>query len=138
MIFNIIKVIHIVSVISWMAGLLYLPRIFVYHANPKITEETSNTFKIMERRLYRYICTPAAYAAWITGLVLTYYIGFEIWLLLKILFVFFLTIYHFICGKWLSNFANEKNSYSEKFYRFANEVPTIILIVVIVLVVFKF
>ncbi len=138
MIFNIIKVIHIVSVISWMAGLLYLPRIFVYHANPKITEETSNTFKIMERRLYRYICTPAAYAAWITGLVLTYYTGFEIWLLLKILFVFFLTIYHFICGKWLSNFANEKNSYSEKFYRFANEVPTIILIVVIVLVVFKF
>ena len=138
MIFNIIKVIHIVSVISWMAGLLYLPRIFVYHANPKITEETSNTFKIMERRLYRYICTPAAYAAWITGLVLAYYISFEIWLLLKILFVSILTIYHFICGKWLSNFANEKNSYSEKFYRFANEVPTIILIVVIVLVVFKF
>ena len=78
------KALHLIAVISWMAGLLYLPRIFVYHANPKITEETSNTFKIMERRLYRYICTPAAYAAWITVLVLTYYIGFEIWLLFTV------------------------------------------------------
>jgi len=137
MIFNIIKVIHILSVISWMAGLLYLPRIFVYHSNSKITEETSGTFKIMERRLYWYICTPAAYASWITGLILIYYIGFEIWVLLKILFVFVLTIYHFVCGRWLSNFSSNNNLNSEKFYRFANEIPTVLLIIIIILVVFK-
>ena len=137
MIFNIIKVIHILSVISWMAGLLYLPRIFVYHANFKITDETSNTFKIMEKRLYWYICTPAAYASWITGLILAYYIGFEIWVFLKILFVFVLTIYHFVCARWLANFASNNNSHSEKFYRFANEIPTLLLIIIIILVVFR-
>tara|TARA_Y100000590_G_scaffold86183_1_gene96495 strand:- start:6204 stop:6620 length:417 start_codon:yes stop_codon:yes gene_type:complete len=138
MIFNIFKVVHILSVISWMAGLLYLPRIFVYHANSKIIDETSNTFKTMERRLYWYICTPAAYASWISGLVLTYYIGLEIWIMLKILFVFGLTIYHFVCGRWLVNFANNNNFHSEKFYRVINEIPTILLIIIIILVVFKF
>ncbi len=96
MLFNIIKVIHIISIVSWMAALLYLPRIFVYHSNPQILKETSSTFKIMEKRLYWYICTPAAYATWITGLILTFYIGVEMWLLLKIGFVFILTIYHFL------------------------------------------
>ena len=138
MIFNIIKVIHIVSVISWMAGLLYLPRLFVYHANTKIVHETSNIFKLMERRLFWYICTPAMYASWITGLSLTYYLGLEIWLLLKLLFVFALTLFHFVCGRWVANFANNNNLYSEKFYRFVNEIPTVLLIVIIVLVVFKF
>jgi len=137
MIFNIIKIIHIVSVISWMAGLLYLPRLFVYHANAKITDETSDTFKIMERRLYWYICTPAMYIAWISGLFLSYYIGFEIWLLLKILFVFVLTLFHFVCGRWLASFANNNNLHSDRFYRYVNEIPTIILIIVITLVVFK-
>ena len=118
MIFNIIKVIHIVSVISWMAGLLYLPRLFVYHANSKIAEETSNTFKVMEKRLYWYICTPALYISWITGLFLAYYIGIEVWLILKILFVFALTLFHFVCGRWLASFANNNNLHSEKFYRY--------------------
>ena len=138
MIFNVIKVIHILSVISWMAGLLYLPRIFVYHANPKINDETSITFKTMERRLYRYICTPAAYVSWITGLLLTYYLGLEMWVLLKIFFVLALTIYHFFCGRWLAIFADNNNLHSEKFYRFVNEAPTALLIFIIVLVVFKF
>ena len=138
MIFNIIKVIHILSVVSWMAALLYLPRIFVYHANAKIVAETSLTFKIMERRLYWYICTPALYVTWITGLILSYYIGLEIWLLYKILFVFILTTYHFICGRWLANFANNNNLHSQKFYRFVNEIPTGLLIIIIILVVFKF
>jgi len=138
MIFNIVKVVHILSVISWMSGLLYLPRIFVYHANSNIIDETSNTFKTMERRLYWYICTPAAYASWISGLILTYYMGFEIWIMLKILFVFGLTIYHFVCGRWLKIFAENNNLHSEKYYRFANEIPTILLIIIIVLVVFKF
>ena len=138
MLFNIIKVIHIISIVSWMAALLYLPRIFVYHSNPQILKETSSIFKVMEKRLYWYICTPAAYATWITGLMLTYYIGAEIWLLLKIVFVFILTIYHFICGRWLASFANDSNSNSEKFYRFMNEVPTVLLIIIVILVVFKF
>ena len=138
MIFNIIKVIHIVSVISWMAGLLYLPRLFVYHANSKIAEETSNTFKVMEKRLYWYICTPALYISWITGLFLAYYIGIEVWLILKILFVFALTLFHLVCGRWLASFADNNNLHSDKFYRFVNEIPTIILIIVITLVVFKF
>tara|TARA_B100000131_G_C17910667_1_gene530203 strand:- start:324 stop:740 length:417 start_codon:yes stop_codon:yes gene_type:complete len=138
MLFNIIKVIHIISIVSWMAALLYLPRIFVYHSNPQILKETSSTFKIMEKRLYWYICTPAAYATWITGLILTFYIGVEMWLLLKIGFVFILTIYHFICGRWLASFADDSNSNSEKFYRFVNEIPTILLIIIIILVVFKF
>ena len=121
-----------------MAGLLYLPRIYVYHANPKIMNETSDTFKVMERRLYWYICTPAMYASWITGLILTYYIGIEIWLLFKISFVFLLTIYHFVAGRWLVSFANNMNTHSEKFYRFVNEVPTALLIIIIIAVVFKF
>ena len=138
MMMNLIKTIHIISVISWMAGLLYLPRIFVYHANLKIVEETSLTFKTMERRLYWYICTPAAYASWISGMVLFYYIGLEIWLLLKIIAVFVLTIYHFICGRWLANFSDNNNFHSEKFFRFVNEIPTVLLIIIVIFVVFKF
>jgi len=87
MLFNIIKTIHIFSVISWMAGLLYLPRIFVYHANPKILKETSETFKIMERRLYKFIMIPAAIITWFTGLMMIHYIGLDLWLILKIFFV---------------------------------------------------
>ena len=90
MLFNIIKTIHIFSVISWMAGLLYLPRIFVYHANPKILKETSETFKIMERRLYNFIMIPAAIITWFTGLMMIHYIGLDLWLILKILLLFFL------------------------------------------------
>ena len=138
MLFNIIKVIHILSIVSWMAALLYLPRIFVYHANSNILEETSLTFKTMEKRLYWYICTPAAYASWTTGLILSYYIGIELWLLLKILLVFVLTIYHFVCGRWLANFTDNNNVHSEKFYRFVNEIPTVLLILIIIAVVFKF
>ncbi len=138
MLFNIIKIIHILSIISWMAALLYLPRIFVYHAKPKILAETSATFKTMERRLYWYICTPAAYSTWISGFILSYYIGLELWLILKIFFVFVLTIYHFICGRWLVSFSDNNNSHSEKFYRFMNEVPTFLLILIIILLVFKF
>ena len=121
-----------------MAALLYLPRIFVYHANPNIIKETSDTFKIMERRLYWYICTPAAIVTWITGLFLSYYLGLELWVLLKILFVFMLSVYHIICRKWLIAFAFNKNVNSEKFYRITNEIPAILLIFIIIFVVFKF
>ena len=137
MIFNIIKTVHIISVISWMAGLLYLPRIFVYHADSNITKETSFTFKVMERKLYRFIMTPAAILTWATGISMIHYFGFENWLLLKVLFVFGLTIFHLYCGKWLRLFALEKNSNSSKFYRIRNEVPTVLLILVVIFVIFK-
>ena len=137
MIFNIIKTVHIISVISWMAGLLYLPRIFVYHADPEITKDTSSTFKVMEKKLYRFIMTPAAILTWVTGIFMIHYFGFENWLLIKVLFVFGITIFHLYCGKWLKLFALEKNSNSSKFYRIRNEVPTVLLILVVIFVIFK-
>ena len=137
MIFSIIKSLHIISVISWMAGLLYLPRIFVYHADPLITKDTSSTFKIMERKLYQYVMTPAAILTWFTGLSMIHYFSFENWLILKIIFVLALTIFHLFCGKWLRLFAIDQNIYSAKYFRIRNEVPTIIMIFIIIFVVFK-
>ena len=137
MFFNIIKTIHIISVISWMAGLLYLPRIFVYHADPLITKETSSTFKIMERKLFSYIMTPAAILTWVTGLSMIYYVGLQNWIILKLIFVLALTIFHLYCGKWLNLFAIDKNINSAKFFRIRNEIPTIIMIFIIIVVVFK-
>jgi len=138
MIFNIIKTLHIFSVISWMAGLLYLPRIFVYHADPNISKETSSTFKVMEKKLYRLIMLPSATITWLTGIAMIHFIGFEIWLLLKIFFVLLMSIYHLYCFKWLNNFAKNNNPHSEKFFRLRNELPAVILICILILVVFKF
>ena len=137
MIMNLFKFIHIISVISWMAGLLYLPRIFVYHSKKNITKETSETFKIMERRLYKYIMTPAAILTWISGLGMFHYFNFEIWLIIKILFVLFLTIFHYYCGIWLNQFSLDQNIHSSKFFRIRNEIPTVLLILIVILVVFK-
>ena len=137
MTFNVLKIIHILSVISWMAGLLYLPRLFVYHADPKITEETYSTFKIMEKRLYNIICNIAAILTWASGLLLIAYVGVQQWIILKVIFVIGLTIYHLFCGKWILNFANNKNIHSAKFFRFINEVPFLILIFIVILVVIK-
>ena len=137
MIINLFKFIHIISVISWMAGLLYLPRIFVYHSEKNITKETSETFKIMEGRLYKYIMTPAAILTWISGLAMFHYFSFEIWLIFKILFVLALTIFHYYCGVWLNMFALDQNIHSSKFFRIRNEVPTVLLILIVILVVFK-
>ena len=137
MIFNVIKTIHVFSVISWMAGILYLPRIFVYHADTNISKETSSVFKIMERRLYKFIMVPSAIITWLTGIVMIHFIGIETWLLVKFFFVLLMSLYHFYCLKWLNNFANDKNLYSPKFFRFRNEVPAFILICILVLVIFK-
>ena len=97
MIFNILKSLHIFSVIAWMAGLLYLPRIFMYHADSNVTKETSETFKVMEKKLFTIIMTPAFLVTWISGLSMTHYLGFDFWLILKLFFVALLTIYHFLC-----------------------------------------
>jgi putative membrane protein len=120
-----------------MAGLLYLPRIFVYHSDKDIKNETSETFKIMEKKLFNIIMMPAFIVTWISGLSMVHYIGFDTWLILKIFFVVLLTIYHFICRKWLLDFANDNNKIKSKFFRITNEIPAFILILIIILVVFK-
>ena len=137
MIFSILKSVHIFSVIAWMAGLLYLPRIFMYHADANIMKETSETFKIMEKKLFSIIMTPALIFTWVSGLSMTHYLGIDTWLIIKLLFVFLLTIYHFFCRKWLRDFANYNNKIKPKFFRITNEIPAIFLIAIIILVVFK-
>ena len=134
------KSLHLISVISWMAGLLYLPRIFVYHSEAS-HESQKDIFKIMERKLYNYIMMPAMLLSWIFGILLTHSLGFivfaELWMQIKTVSVVILTYYHFLLGKYLSDFAIDTNKKTSKFFRIINEVPTIILIVVVFVVVFK-
>jgi len=138
------KSIHLIAVISWMAGLLYLPRIFVYHSeavqNNK-SEDLMETFKVMERRLLVYIMNPAMIVSWIFGVLLFHTIGMDnfgsIWLQLKLAFVIILTIYHFFLFQCLRKFAENRNTYSSKFYRIINEIPTVLLIGIVLVVVFK-
>ena len=111
MLFNTLKVVHVFSMIAWMAGLLYLPRLFLNHANPQITKETSETFKVMEKKLFTIIMTPAMFFTWLTGFSMVHYLGLDKWLLLKIFFVILLTGYHFLCRKWLKDFASDNNKY---------------------------
>ena len=135
------KSLHLIAVISWMAGLLYLPRIFVYHVENSADENTSLIFKTMERKLYFYIMMPAMILTWIFGLILITNLGFEIlstlWIKLKLLLVILLTLYHFYLAKLLTNFKLDQNIKSSKFFRIINEVPTILLILIVFIVVFK-
>ena len=134
------KSLHLIAVISWMAGLLYLPRIFVYHSEAA-HESQKDVFKTMERKLYNYIMMPAMLLSWLFGVLLIHSLGFgvftELWMQIKVISVIILTYYHFLLGKYLNNFAINDNKKSSKFYRIINEVPTIILIVVVFVVVFK-
>ena len=135
------KSIHLIAVISWMAGLLYLPRIFVYHAEKSNNEDKNNTFKIMERRLFIYIMNPSMVLSWIFGLLLLYSIELnslkEFWMITKLILVISLTFYHFFLFTCLKSFSENRNTYSPKFFRIINEVPTILLIAIIFIVVFK-
>ena len=135
------KSLHLIAVISWMAGLLYLPRIFVYHAENNSETKISEVFKIMEKKLYFYIMTPAMVLSWLFGLLLIHSIGFEqlrqTWMILKVIFVSILTFYHFYLGNILSQFRFDNNKYSHKFYRYINEIPTILLILIVFVVIFK-
>ena len=135
------KSLHLIAVISWMAGLLYLPRIFVYHAENNSEANISEIFKTMEKKLYFYIMTPAMTFSWLFGLLLIHSIGFQqlgqTWMLLKLLFVIILTLYHFYLGRLLSQFKIGNNKHSHKFYRYINEIPTILLILIIFVVIFK-
>mgnify|MGYP001201633796 FL=1 len=136
-----LKSIHLIAVISWMAGLLYLPRIFVYHSQNKKNNEPGETFKIMEKKLYFYIMNPAMIVSWIFGFLLIHSIGIntltEFWMITKIILVISLTLYHFFLFSCLKAFANNQNNYSPKFFRIINEVPTVLLIAIIFVVVFK-
>ena len=134
------KSLHLIAVISWMAGLLYLPRIFVYHTEAD-HESQKNIFKIMERKLYNFIMMPAMLLSWIFGVLLIHSIGFsafsELWMQIKTGSVILLTYYHFTLGKYLNDFALDNNQKSSRFFRIYNEIPTIILIVVIFVAIFK-
>ena len=135
------KSLHLISVISWMVGLLYLPRIFVYHAENNEDKNISNVFKIMEKKLYFYIMTPAMILSWIFGLLLIHSIGLQTlgqnWMILKLVFVILLTFYHLYLGKILSKFKIDQNERTHKFYRLINEIPTILLILIVFVVIFK-
>jgi|TARA_B110000116_G_C16453060_1_gene410243 putative membrane protein len=136
-----LKSLHLISVISWMAGLLYLPRIFVYHTENIKDKNISLIFKTMERKLYFYIMMPAMILAWFFGLILISSLGFEVlstlWVKLKLLLVVLLTLYHFYLAKLLGDFKIDQNTKSSKFFRIINEVPTILLILIVFIVVFK-
>ena len=134
------KSLHLIAVISWMAGLLYLPRIFVYHSENN-NEIITSVFKTMERKLFYYIMTPAMVLSWQFGLILIHEVGFDqlasMWLKLKLILVIFLTVYHFYLGSLLNKFKFDQNKKSSKFYRYINEIPTLLLILIVFIVVFK-
>ena len=134
------KSLHLIAVISWMAGLLYLPRIFVYHSESE-DESQKTIFKTMEKKLYNYIMLPAMLLSWLFGVLLIHTLGFtvfsELWMQIKVVAVVILTYYHFTLGKYLNDFAINSNQKTSKFFRIYNEIPTLILIVVIFVVIFK-
>lgn len=133
------KTLHIISVISWMAGLLYLPRLFVYHTTAERGSKMSENFKVMERRLFFGIMTPAMFATWIFGLFLASEIGafYDGWFHLKLVPAVLLTVFHFACGKWMWHFQHDTNRRSRNFFRIVNEVPTILMILIVVFVIYK-
>ena len=140
-IYLLFKSLHLISVIFWMAGLLYLPRIFVYHSEKKDHQNTSEIFKTMEKKLFNYIMMPAMILTWLFGLLLVSSLGFlvflEFWMQAKVVFVLLLTFYHFYLGRCVRHFSINQNLNSSKFYRIINEVPTILLILTVFIVIFK-
>ena len=133
----IFKTIHIISVITWMAALFYLPRLFVYHATKETGSDSSETFKVMESKLLKIIANPSLILVWISGLVLLNYKGLEIWLILKMFLVMAMTLFHFYLNFLRVNFENDSNQKTENFYRVINEVPTVLLMLIVGLVVFQ-
>ena len=132
-----VKIFHVMFVVAWMAGLLYLPRIFVYHSMDKTTSETSNIFKLMEKRLFYFIMYPSALIVWITGVYMAHALGLYGWLIIKFLFVIVLTIYHINLGRYLNDFANDKNKKKTRFFRMINEIPFVIMFFILVFVIIK-
>ena len=135
------KSLHLIAVISWMAGFLYLPRIFVYHVEKFEKKETTDIFETMEKRLYNYIMRAAMLLSWIFGIVLIYLNGFDVlanlWMQIKLVLVIILSGYHEYLGKCLINLKNRTNTKTAKFYRYINEAPTLLLILIVFIVIFK-
>jgi putative membrane protein len=134
-----VKALHIVAVVAWMAGIFYLPRLFVYHADSAPGSEKSETFKVMERRLYSAIMTPAMIATWLAGIALATSAHFwaDRWLSLKLVLVIAMTAFHLWLGARLRNFATDDNRFAARTYRMVNEIPTLLLIGIVILVVVK-
>jgi putative membrane protein len=134
-----LKALHIIAVIAWIAGMLYLPRLFVYHAAAKTGSELSETFKVMERRLLNFIMTPAMAATWILGIVLVLETqAFAArWFQIKFALVLAMTVLHGLFTSWVNEFAFDRNTRSPKFYRAVNEIPTVLLIAIVLLAVVK-
>ena len=135
------KSLHLIAVVSWMAGLLYLPSIFVYHVENKEKKDATEIFEVMEKRLFFYIMRPAMIFTWIFGLILIYLNGIEIfsqiWMQLKFVLIILLSIFHEYLGRCLYSLKNNTNTKSSKYFRIINEIPTIFLILVVFIVIFK-
>lgn len=134
-----VLVAHVISFIAWMAGLLYLPRLFVYHTEAEVGSDKSETFKVMERRLLKAIMTPAMISTWIFGLWLMVIGGFyaDGWFHVKLTLVVCISAFHMACAKWVRAFANDENDKTQRYFRIANEVPTVLMIVIVILVIVK-
>ena len=134
-----VKALHVISVIAWMAGLLYMPRLFVYHTQAQIVSVQSDTFKVMERRLMRAIMTPAMLSSWFFGLWMAFSLNAwdQGWLHAKLTGVVLLTVSHFFMGKWRRDFERDQNQRKEVYYRIANEVPTLLMIAIVIFVIVK-
>ena len=139
--YDIIKALHLIAVIAWMAGLFYLPRLYIYHVEAEAGSDKSETFKIMERRLLRAIMNPAMIATWIFGTYLLvegdWMVDSGGWIHLKLVCVVLMTVFHMACARWRKNFEADANQKSAKFYRVMNEVPTVLMIVIVVMVIVK-
>jgi putative membrane protein len=133
-----IKALHLIAVIAWMAGMLYLPRLFVYHASVKPGSEMSETFKMMERRLLRAIIDPAMGATWLLGLTLAWVQDWtQGWLIAKFILVLAMSALHGVYVRWFKDFAADRNTRPPRIYRIANEIPTVLLIAIVILVIVK-
>ena len=135
------KSLHLIAVISWMAGLLYLPRIFVYHVENFQKKEATEIFETMERKLYFYIMRPAMIVSWLFGIILIYINGFDVlfslWIQIKLFLVIILSAYHEYLGKCLIALKDKTNRKTSKFFRIINEIPTVLLILIVFFVIFK-
>jgi putative membrane protein len=136
-----VKAFHVTAIIAWMVGLLYLPRLFVYHAETKAGSAQSETFKLMERRLLRVITTPAMVASWVLGLILAFsgLIDWKAdgWFHAKLVLVILLSAFHGLLARWMKDFAQDRNQHSPRFFRIANEVPPVLMIGIVILVIVR-
>ena len=136
-IYNWVKILHISFVIAWMAGLLYLPRLFVYHKENENENKTVAIFKVMEKRLYFYIMNPAAVLVWFSGIYLGHVLGFDTWLIVKIGVVLIMTAYHILLGIHLNDFKLDKQIRTSRYFRIINEIPFFLLLIILIMVVMK-